>query len=296
MSTVLRWLIAINPITLTSGASSVVIGALVAYNLGAQIDVVRLAATLAGIAMLQASANLVDDYFDYKAGLDQPGSTRRKHPILDLGIEPRSVVRVAAALSLAAAIVGLWLSLTSPAPMIALTLMSIGAFTVWQYSAPPLKLRHRGLGELVSAANMGPLIAMGSYTVLGGPTWGLWLPAIASLPNASMTLLALAAADLEHLERDRAYGKATIATIFGEKAAVRLAKASVAMYAAGIIAGPISGALPTTTLMALVATIIPMRALRVMESGNIGRAWKDAFLGRTAYVAFSILATAVKHF
>ena len=272
------------------------IGALVAYNLGAQLDAARLATTLAGIAMLQASANLLDDYFDYKAGLDKPGSARRRHPILDLGIEPRSIVRAAAVLSLAAAIIGLWLASTSPAPLIAIALMAVGAFTVWQYSAPPLKLRHRGLGELVSAVNMGPLIAMGSYTVLGGPIWGLWLPALASLPNASMTLLALAAADLEHLELDRIRGKVTVATMFGGRAAVKLAEASIAMYVLGITTSALIGALPTAVLTALPTAVIPLRALRAMTTGKIGRAWRDAFVGRVAYVASSIMAIALKHF
>ena len=289
----LNWLIAINPITLTSSISSVIIGSSVLINLNKYVDALRLAATVIGVSMLQASANLVDDYFDYLLGLDRPGSQRRKHPILDLGIRPRDVARAAAALTIIGGLIGVMLAVTSANTLPVIAVMLIGAVVVWQYSAPPLRLRHRGLGEVVSPVVMGPLIAVGTFLVLNGGVDQAWLAALAAIPNMAMTLLALLAADLDHLDQDKIYGKRTMATVFGERVVRRLAEASIAMYVVGILVSVLLGALPWCTLIAATFVIIPATRLRSMST-RPGVMWRTAFMGRLAYAASALITSTLK--
>jgi len=289
----LRWLIAINPITLTSSITSVVIGSSVLANLGRSVDILRAIITAVGVSMLQASANLVDDYFDYLHGLDKPGSQRRKHPILDLGIEPSKVVEMAAVLSIAGGLIGVALALTSANAVAVFLLMLIGAFIVWQYSAPPLRLRHRGFGEIVSPIVMGPLIAMGTFLVLNGNPGEAWLAAIAAVPNMAMTLLALAAVDIDHIEMDRVNGKRTIATVFGVGAVKAVAALSVVLYMVGVIVSVALGALPIYTLVSILFIIIPIIQLRLLTF-KPSVVWRGAFMGRLLYALSALVATTLK--
>ena len=140
-----------------------------------------------GVACAHLGMNLADDYFDYKADMlsDRDKVIRKgframmvKYPYLTDGSESlRSLCRaiasfIAAALACGAVIFtvrsvqngiftlqGTWI-------ILALTLCCdfLGVF----YSAPPLKLAYRGLGELVIGFIFGPLLMTGVYYSAAG--------------------------------------------------------------------------------------------------------------------------------
>ena len=52
--------------------------------------------------------------------------------------------------------------------MVSLGLVLLGSLSTWYYSAPPLKLAYRGLGEFSTIASAGFLLPMMGYLVMMG--------------------------------------------------------------------------------------------------------------------------------
>ena len=80
------------------------------------------------------------------------------------------------------------------------------------YSAPPLRLVHRGLGEPVTALGFGPVMAVGTYFACAG-RWS-WQPVLASLPIALLIALVLYVNQIPDRVGDAATGKRTLIVRF----------------------------------------------------------------------------------
>ena len=89
----------------------------------------------------------------------------------------------------------------------------IGVPLAYGYTAPPLKLAYRGLGELNVFVLMGPLMVLGGFLVHRAA--GSRVALTASLPIGCLVAAILHANNLRDLDDDRALGKQTLATIVG---------------------------------------------------------------------------------
>lgn len=134
-----------------------------------------------GVACAHLAMNLTDDYFDYKVDMlgDRDKVIRQgframlvKYPYLTDGSETlKSTARAIATFTLVAlCCCGVILADRQETPVFApMGLWWIGvivlccAFFGVFYSAPPVKLAYRGLGEPVIGIIFGPLVMMGVY-------------------------------------------------------------------------------------------------------------------------------------
>ena len=88
-------------------AISVALGTLSAGP--ARIDWILALVTLVGALCLHAATNLANDYYDYRDGIDKPGSPgvrARHHPLVEKTLSPRQVLTGAIAFWIAATLVG----------------------------------------------------------------------------------------------------------------------------------------------------------------------------------------------
>jgi 1,4-dihydroxy-2-naphthoate octaprenyltransferase len=131
------------------------------------------------------------------------------------------------------------------------------------YSARPLRLNYRGMGELIEAVGVGLLVPWWSALAQGGPPTSEWYAWV--LPGTFLLALASAAASgLSDEESDRRGGKQTLTTRYGNYAA-----RSTTEYAAfaGLIAWMIAvrvsgGAFPLIPVqVAFLAAALPWRRL-----------------------------------
>lgn len=121
-------------------------------------------------------------------------------------------------------------------PAAALSVLGLLAVLAIGYTAPPLKLCWRGLGEVNVAATHSFLVVMFGHTLMGAPP-GEPLPWAVSLPLFFAVLPAITLSGIPDLDADKAAGKQTLAVLLGSRGAVRIAQgtAVTATLAAGLL-------------------------------------------------------------
>jgi 1,4-dihydroxy-2-naphthoate octaprenyltransferase len=209
------WFLATRPWSFTMTAISVGVGGAVAALDGA-FDVWLFLLTLVGAVCVHGATNLINDYFDYKSGVDRPGAPTtlyRPHPLVQGLISPRAVLWVSVGLYAIAAIIGLALLALKGAGL--LWFILVGAIASFFYTAGPIKYKYIALGELAVFLMWGPVIVGGTYFVQRG---SLSPDAVLiSVPFGLLVALVLLANNLRDIDYDRSAGIATLGTLLGQQ-------------------------------------------------------------------------------
>lgn len=230
-----------------------------------------------GVVMAHSAADFIDDYFDFlKGNLGNKEKQFHDSPLIDGKVTLRQVV-VATSICLAIAFgSGIYLLVEVGMPVIWMTLA--GAFIVFFYTSPPVKLNYRGLGETALFFAFGPLITFGVYYVI---TSELSLEAfLAGVVPGIFTMNVGLVSNTFDYEDDVVSGKKCIPVRFGQKNAVRiLLTVSSLAYIIQIIS-VLAGFLPYWTLITLITipianTVVNATALFVDKS-NYTRAMTKA--------------------
>jgi 1,4-dihydroxy-2-naphthoate polyprenyltransferase len=249
-----RWLIltraSVFPMTLTSG----LIGGLLAAG-NPHANWTYFAVSLLGLVAAHACNNLMNDYFDLEGGVDQSDSPRAlyaPHPVLAGWITKPGLVRAIAVFNALGAAVLLYLFTERGWPVVAFA--AAGLFVSVFYVAPPLRLKHHGLGEPGVFLVWGPLMIGGTYYVTTGemPAW-VW---IASLPYALLVATVLIGKHVDKLEHDSRKGIHTLPVLIGESAALACNRALMAGFYVLIGVLVVTGTLGPWVL--LVAGALPL--------------------------------------
>ena len=217
--------------------------------------------TVIGASFAHLAINVTNDIFDTLSGADDanPNPTQfsggSRVAVYDL-VSIRGLVLLAAGLYAAAAAIGLVLVVVTES----ITLLWIGIAGIalgLAYTAPPLKLVYRGLGELAVALGFGPIMLLGAYVVQTGSL--AWEPVVLSLVPGILISLILFVNEIPDRAGDAQAGKRTLP--------VRLSPTVVrTMYLVGgigafgvIVVGVTGGLLPWPTLIALAAIPLVLR-------------------------------------
>ena len=222
--------------------------------------------TLVGGACIHLGLNVANDVFDTLSGADEANVTPTQ---FSGGSRVRlyGLVRLRGMIALSAAFyalgIGIGLVLAALRGWDLLWLGVAGALISVFYTAPPLRLVHRGLGELAVAAGFGPIMTLGAYFVQARE-YALE-PFLASLPVAILIALILYVNEVPDRRADAAAGKRTLpvrlskpAVIGGYSAAVALAFGLIAVFA-------LSGLLVRPALLALAAAPLALPVLRALR-------------------------------
>jgi 1,4-dihydroxy-2-naphthoate octaprenyltransferase len=226
-----KWLIVTRAAVFTMTATSGLIGGLLAIGTaGASVNYWYLALSIIGLVIAHASNNMINDYFDLEGGVDTDEYVRAlyaPHPILS-GWLSKAQLRNAILLMNLLDLAILVFLVSVRGPWVAAFALG-GLFISVFYVAPPIKLKHRGLGEPGVFVVWGPLMIAGTYFVATGtlPGW-VW---IASLPYAILVTTVLFGKHIDKISADTAKGIRTLPVILGEARARRVAQAlMIAFY------------------------------------------------------------------
>src|SRR5437764_5265522 len=163
-----RWLVitraGVLPMTLTAGA----IAGLLAVR-HPHFAAGWFALAFVGIVLAHVSNNLLNDLFDTDTGLDTgdyPRALYAPHPILSGMISRSGLLTAAAAVTVSGLAIMVVLTIARGPVVLALGLG--GVLLKVAYTAPPLRLKKRGLGELDGLLVWGPLMIAGTYYSAAG--------------------------------------------------------------------------------------------------------------------------------
>src|SRR3990170_3551692 len=217
--------------------------------------------TVIGGSFAHLAINVTNDIFDTLSGADDANTTPTQFSggsrvvVYDL-VTIRGLARLAVGLFGGAAAIGLLLvALTGTMEL--LWIGVAGIFVGVAYTAPPLKLVYRGLGELAVAIGFGPIMLLGAYVVQTGRL--AWEPVVLSLVPGILISLILFVNEIPDRRSDAKAGKRTLPTRFSPDV-IRGGYLAAALAAFGVIvAGVIGGLLPWPTLIALAAVPLVFR-------------------------------------
>ncbi|MFP4393462.1 MAG: 1,4-dihydroxy-2-naphthoate octaprenyltransferase [Desulfohalobiaceae bacterium] len=237
------WLLATRPWSFVMTGFSISVGSALAAIQG-PFSPGLFCLTLMAAVFLHAAANLSNDYYDFKKGLDTRTSGTalyRPHLLVNGKLQPESVRVCAMGLFVAGIALGIWLIAARGWLVLGLGVLGIGAGLA--YTAPPFNYKNIALGEVFVFLIWGPLMVEGSYFVQAG---GFSLQAMwVSIPLGVLVALALLANNLRDIASDQARGIRTLAILLGEQrgfylygALLIIAYASIVLLVVfGVLAG-----------------------------------------------------------
>lgn len=215
------WLQASRAFTLGMPFMSVTVGSFLGLYGGAAFSVVRYLTAVVAAMLLQAAANLINDYYDFKKGtdLDNWESPDAFGPglVIQQGLLTAEQIQIGGLITLGlGSLMGLVLVYSCGWPILLLGVA--GVLGAYFYTAAPLSLAYHGLGDFMVFGLMGPGYVLGAYYVQAFHfSWA------AALAGASMGLLCsslLQVNNLRDIENDRRHGKWTLAAIIGRRSAI----------------------------------------------------------------------------
>ncbi|MBA7658584.1 1,4-dihydroxy-2-naphthoate octaprenyltransferase [subsurface metagenome] len=160
-------LLALRPKFLVASAAPILVGSCLGYATAGSFNAGLFILALLAIMAVHAGANMANDYFDHTSGNDwvnkNPTPFSGGSRYIQKGILSPKVILLAALIALAAgSAIGVVIVLLTQSLFI-LILGLVGLLGGFFYTAPPVKLGYRCVGEFVIALLFGLLPVYGSY-------------------------------------------------------------------------------------------------------------------------------------
>jgi len=262
---VVFWLKAARAPFFTGSLAPILVGTALAFSGSGHLNWAYAVLALLALTCLHAGANLANDYYDHVSGNDE-ANVRYATPFtggsrfIQEGKAKPGEILLASLISLGlGGVTGVYLVWATGWPVLALGV--VGAVTGFCYSAPPLKLGYRGLGEGFIMLDFGVLPVLGAYYV---QTEAFTLPAlVASLPVGFLMTNVLWINQFQDADADAAADKRNWVVRLGRRRSVAVHIALFALTYAAIAAGIIWRLLPGWSALAFLAVPIAVRASAV---------------------------------
>jgi len=251
IDTVTRWLVvtraAVLPMTLFAG----LVAALLALG-EPGLDWRWLVLAVLGITCAHIANNLMNDLYDTQAGTDSasyPRALYAPHPVLSGLVSRRTLVVAILLVNLADLAILIVLTVARGWPVVAFALT--GFVLSVAYTAPPLRLKKRGLGEPDVFVVWGPLMVCGTYYSAVGAVGGDVV--LASLPYGLLCTTLLMGKHIDKIPYDAPLGIRTLPVIFGEAHARVVTLAMMVGFYLLVGVAVLAGAMPWPALLVVVA-------------------------------------------
>ncbi len=224
-----------------------------------------LLALLGGVAV-HLGLNIVNDLADDASGADAANVTPTPFSggsrVIQYGlVSRRRMLELCLGFYAVAAAIGIYLAATRTWALLIVGI--IGFVLSVEYTAPPLKFVHRGLGEPVTAAGFGPLMAVGTYLACARH-WS-WEAFYVSLPVGMLVALILYVNQVPDRIADGKVGKRTLIVRWPRDQAIAAYRATVLAAYLLIALGVIAGITPAWTLLGLLSAPLALRTLRGLQ-------------------------------
>jgi len=213
---------AARPKFLVASAAPVIVGTAVGYAAVGTLTVAPFVLAVLAIMLIQAGSNIANDYFDHISGNDWlnknvtpfSGGSRS---IQDGLLSPTSMLLLAMVALTAGAAIGIVIVVITESLLI-LVLGLIGIAGGFFYTAPPLKLGYRCIGEIVIALLFGVLPVFAAYHIQT-KTLDI-MPLGPALIVSLLVFLIILINEFPDADADAAVNKKTLVVVLGTSGAL----------------------------------------------------------------------------
>ena len=243
------WLRAIRIKFLLASVIAVSLGLSLAWYAGSSIDIFHALLTFAGVISLHASVDLLNDYWDFKRGID----TKTKRTKMSGGtgvlpeglLKPKSVYLVGIGFLILGSIIGIYFVIIFG--IIIGVILGFAILSVYFYST---KIVNWGLAE-VFVTIKGTLIVIGTFFIQsqGIDDFSIFAGIVVGL----LSSLVLFVTSIPDHDVDKEKGRRTLIIIFGKSNAVKTFLIFPILIYGVIIFGVITGIFPVYSLIVLLA-------------------------------------------
>ena len=233
-------------------------------------NVFRALLGLAGVMLAHLSVNVINDYFDYKSGLDLKV---RRTPfsggsgILPAGLlDARDVYLFAVGCLILGGVIGVYFVLTTG--WILLPLIAVTALTIYFYTT---HLSHWFVGEVFAGLHFGPLMVLGGHFIQTG-RYGVSALVSGIVPGILVgTLLFLN--EFPDVEADREVGRRNAVIHLGLAKSSKIYVLLIASTYIWVLACVLLGLMPVTMLVTFVTLPLALKAARgvLRDYGDVER-------------------------
>ena len=261
------WVGALRLKTLGASLCPVLIGAALAKHDGVFV-LTPIVLAFAGACLLQIASNFANDLYDGVRGTD---SGDRLGPTRAVGsglITPRAMRNALIFVLILAAIPAFFLTKRSGA--IFAMIGVVGAISAVAYTAPPIALAYRGLGDLFVFAFFGPIAVAGTRAACDGAWTTTAL--LCGIGSGAIAVCLLATNNLRDRVLDAANGKRTLAVRSGQRSArAQIGACHLLALATPMIAWRCC-ALPASVMLATLVALFATPATITILRGRDGAA------------------------
>lgn len=250
------WMRAVRVRFLLSSAISVALGGAVSWQVDGTVNPADVLLIAAGVLALHASVDLLNDYRDYKRGIDRDAPRTKMSGgtgVLPEGLlRPESVNRAGLLCLFVGASIGAYYIYLHG--MIVGIILGFAVVSIYFYST---RIVDWGLGELFVGVK-GALIVLGTYYIQAGHLGPE--AALAGAAAGSLSALVLFIASFPDHDADKSGGRRTLVIRCGPRRAARLYWAFPGVFAGIVLSGVYQGYFPLHSLSSLLALPLAVSA------------------------------------
>lgn len=257
----------IRPRTLTAAFSPVVLGAAMGATQFEATQPLWLSflytvGILICVLSAQISANIWNEYFDFKSGLDLTQTTGNSGSIVRDGISPHIIKQWGYITTIVPLILGLALAYAVtwwyiPAGVVCILISIL-------YSGGPKPISRTPFGELASGLAMG--FAIVGITLFAWTHTLHWTYLIPAVPSTILIGAIMMTNNLRDFTNDANHGRRTLVILLGRERGLQLLRGLFLISSLWILAWTISGIMPWTSLLALLSLLPAMKVIHIFNT------------------------------
>ncbi|MBC1937640.1 1,4-dihydroxy-2-naphthoate polyprenyltransferase [Listeria grandensis] len=213
-----KWWMLLRPHTLVASFVPVFLGTTVAMSYES-FHFTRFLVMLISCFLIQTSANLFNEYYDFKKGQDDEHTVGNGGAIVRNGMKPGFILFLAIFLYVLAILGGIYLCMDVNNWWIGL-LGIISMVVGYLYTGGPYPIAYTPFGEIMAGFFMGGIITFISFYIQAGFISSFIV--YVSIPVMVLVGNLLLANSIRDLEPDKANGRLTLAILLGRKGALIL--------------------------------------------------------------------------
>ena len=212
------WLRVIRVRFLLASIIAVSVGLALHWSQNGSLDYFDVILTFAGVLALHASVDLLNDYWDFKRGIDTK-TTRTKMSggtgVLPEGLlKPSSVYRAGVVFLIIGSLIGSYFVITDG--ILIAIILGFAILSIYFYST---KIVDSGLGEFFVAVK-GSMIVMGTFFIESGEVTVESI--LAGIVIGTLSSLVLFIASFPDHDADKSKGRKTLVIVVGKEKAIKL--------------------------------------------------------------------------